>query len=95
MFETNPLTRETFRHLVWPIRLTRTGMVAEQITRGFWPVWTILFAVMAALAFGLHETLPLEVFWGVGLAATGGLIWALVRGFGSFAGPRAKRRWRD
>ncbi len=42
---------------------------------------------MAALAFGLHETLPLEVFWGVGLAATGGLIWALVRGVRQFCWP--------
>ncbi len=36
---------ETF---TWPVRLTRAGMLAERITRGFWPVWTILFAVIAA-----------------------------------------------
>ena len=87
MIETNPLTRAALRHLVWPVRLTRAGMVAERITRGFWPVWTILFAVMAGLAFGLHDTLPLEVLWITGLAAITGLVWALVRGVRQFRWP--------
>ncbi|MFZ1727956.1 MAG: DUF4175 family protein, partial [Albidovulum sp.] len=87
MIETNPLTRAALRHLVWPVRLTRTGMVAERITRGFWPVWTILFAVIAGLAFGLHDTLPLEVLWIAGLATIGGLVWALIRGVRRFRWP--------
>ena len=62
-------------------------MVAERITRGFWPVWTILFAVIAGLAFGLHDTLPLEVLWIAGLATIGGLVWALIRGVRRFRWP--------
>ena len=38
--------------LVRPLRLTRIGLAAERLTRAFWPVWSVLFAVAAALFFG-------------------------------------------
>jgi hypothetical protein len=38
--------------------LTRAGMVAERATRSFWPLWSILIAVLAALMLGLQDTLP-------------------------------------
>ncbi|SPH23358.1 hypothetical protein DEA8626_02422 [Defluviimonas aquaemixtae] len=69
------------------MRLTRAGMVAERITRGFWPVWTILFALIAALAFGLHESLPIEAVWSGGVLSICGLAWALVRGVVRFRWP--------
>ena len=87
MTDTRALTYAALKSLVWPIRLTRAGIVAERITRGFWPVWTILFSVIAALAFGLHETLPLEALWIGGLATIAGLIWALIRGIRQFRWP--------
>jgi uncharacterized protein (TIGR02302 family) len=64
-------------------------MVAERITRGFWPVWTILFALIAALAFGAQDRLPLEAVWIGGVLATIGLFWALVRGIRRFRWPTA------
>lgn len=51
------------RDIRWPLRITRAGMAAERITRGFWPVWTILSSLIAALAFGLQDRLSVEVFW--------------------------------
>jgi uncharacterized protein (TIGR02302 family) len=62
-------------------------MAAERITRGFWPVWTILFTAIAALALGLHDTLPVEAVWIGGVLALGGLVWALVRGIRDFRWP--------
>ena len=41
--------------LGWRLTVTRAGMLAERITRAFWPVWTILFATLAALAFGFQN----------------------------------------
>ncbi|WP_347313568.1 TIGR02302 family protein [Defluviimonas sp. SAOS-178_SWC] len=62
-------------------------MAAERITRGFWPVWTLLFAVIAALAFGLQDWLPLEVLWIGGLLVLLGLLWALWHGIRGFRWP--------
>ncbi|GAA0302813.1 TIGR02302 family protein [Rhodovulum strictum] len=41
--------------LRWPLRLTRAGMVAERLTRAFWPLASLVLAVAAVLSFGLHE----------------------------------------
>ncbi len=77
----------TLQRLKWPLRLTLAGMAAERVTRGFWPVWTILFLVMAALGFGAQDVLPLEIVWGGGLLAIAGLLWALFRGVVQFRWP--------
>ena len=87
MSKIKALPHKALKRLVWPVRLTRAGMVSERITRGFWPVWTILFAVIAALAFGLHETLPIEAVWAAGVLSIFGLVWAIVRGFRRFRWP--------
>ncbi len=81
------LPHEAFRRLVWPVRLTRAGMLAERITRGFWPVWTLLFAVIAALAFGVQDWLPLEALWIGGVLVLLGLFWSLWRGIAGFRWP--------
>ncbi|WP_208352347.1 TIGR02302 family protein [Pseudaestuariivita rosea] len=61
-------------------KITRIGMAAERITRAFWPFWTILFAGLAAVMMGLHDTLPVEVVWGGIVGFVGGSLWTLVRG---------------
>ncbi|MCB2158406.1 MAG: hypothetical protein KDD95_07875, partial [Rhodobacteraceae bacterium] len=63
MTRRTPTPRSALRDIRWPLRITRAGMVAERITRGFWPVWTILSALIAALSFGVQDHLSLEVFW--------------------------------
>lgn len=87
MTKIKALPHEALRRLTWPVRLTRAGMLAERITRGFWPVWTILFALVAALAFGAQDVLPLEALWGGAVLALAGFVWALVRGALRFRWP--------
>ena len=73
--------------LKWPLRLTLAGMFAERITRGFWPVWTILFLAIAAVAFGAQDVLALEVLWIGGVLSILGLLFALYHGIAGFHAP--------
>jgi uncharacterized protein (TIGR02302 family) len=78
---------QALKRIETPLRLTLLGLWAERLCRAFWPLWTISLAVLAALAFGLQDLLPLEVAWfGMVLGALGWL-WALVHGFRAFTRP--------
>jgi uncharacterized protein (TIGR02302 family) len=77
----------TFQAFVWPLRLTWAGMWCERLSRAFWPLWTILIALLSALAFGLQDHLPLEGAWFGLVAAVGGSLWALVAGLRRFHVP--------
>ena len=57
------------RALRWPLGLTRAGMVAERLTRAFWPLVAIILATLAALMFGLQDNVSLEVGWAVSVIA--------------------------
>ncbi|MEJ6391015.1 DUF4175 domain-containing protein [Gymnodinialimonas ulvae] len=74
MTKRDPKT-SAFQHLIWPLRLTRLGMVAERAVRAFWPVWTLIFIVLAAAAFGAGSLLPATWLWpvagGIGLITLG------------------------
>lgn len=59
-----------------PVKLTLLGLWAERAARAFWPLWSVAFAVLAVLAFGIQDRLPLEVFWGGAVAALLGLAWS-------------------
>jgi len=86
MIDRDP-THRALSRLIWPLRLTRFGLFAERVTRGFWPVWSILFVAFAAFAFGAPEALPLELLWaGLALLA-GGLVWSIWRGLSQFQMP--------
>jgi uncharacterized protein (TIGR02302 family) len=84
---TDGIRDATLKRLHWPLRLTRAGMLAERITRGFWPVWTILFVLIAALGFGAQDVLAVEVVWFGGVLAIAGLIWAMTAGVRQFRLP--------
>ncbi|MEP2531781.1 TIGR02302 family protein [Shimia sp.] len=47
--------------------LTRIGLLAERVTQAFWPLWSLVFLVLAALMMGAQDVAPLEVVWLVGL----------------------------
>ena len=86
MIDRDP-THRALSRLIWPLRLTRFGLFAGRVTRGFWPVWSILFVAFAAFAFGAPEALPLELLWaGLALLA-GGLVWSIWRGLSQFQMP--------
>lgn len=70
-----------------PVGLTRIGLVAERITRAFWPLWTILFFALAPLIMGWQDSLPVELVWGWGVVAVLALIWAIWHGARQFRWP--------
>ncbi|WP_262983259.1 DUF4175 domain-containing protein [Paracoccus mutanolyticus] len=72
--------------------LTRAAMLWEAVAVAFWPLGVVLAAVVAALAFGLADVLPLSVLpWAMGLALLV-LVVAAVRGWRRFRRPRPRRR---
>ncbi|WP_338055980.1 TIGR02302 family protein [Ruegeria marisrubri] len=67
--------------------LTRAGMLAEQVLRAFWPLISILMAVLAALMLGLHDLAGVELVWAVGALAAMASLVALAMGARRFHWP--------
>ncbi|WP_367647144.1 TIGR02302 family protein [Ruegeria arenilitoris] len=67
--------------------LTRTGMLAEQVMRAFWPFLSIAALIMAALLLGLHDLVGVETVWIIGASAILALTVALVWGARRFRFP--------
>ena len=87
MTQTPELPKAAAKRLKWPLRLTFAGLVAERTVRCFWPLWSILLIVLAALMLGLHEVLPLEAVWSIGVAAVLGALGTLAVGLRRFVWP--------
>ncbi|MAN16033.1 MAG: ATPase [Dinoroseobacter sp.] len=87
MTDTHPTKRAALDRLVWPLRLTRTGMIAERFVRAYWPIWTILIAGLAGVAFGLAEALAQQVLWALLAVIVLALLWACVSGYRRFRMP--------
>ena len=51
------------------LSLTHLGLWAERLARGFWPLWTVVALVLAALLLGLQDLVPVEVVWAIGAGA--------------------------
>jgi len=78
--------RETspFDVLNWPLRLTWVGMWAEEIARAFWPLWTLLLLIFAAVWSGFLSNVDPTVSWlmALGALAFGGFgVWYAIRNF--------------
>jgi uncharacterized protein (TIGR02302 family) len=77
-------TAQTLRQLRLPLALTRVGMIAEQVLRRFWPLFSVLMLVAAALMLGLHDLMQIELVWGLAavslLAMLVSFVWG-IRGF--------------
>ncbi|MFY0636209.1 MAG: TIGR02302 family protein [Vannielia sp.] len=86
----NAARSRALKRLMRPLQLTRVGMVAERVTRCFWPVWTLVFIAAAALAFGAHDVLPPEGVWAVGGLWIAALLVALGLGVRAYARPSGK-----
>ncbi|MEM8850932.1 MAG: DUF4175 family protein [Pseudomonadota bacterium] len=71
-------------HVLRQLRLTRLGLWAERITRGFWPAWSALFAAVAVWAFDIGPEL-----WRGSLIAALGLLTLVttILGLRSFQAP--------
>jgi uncharacterized protein (TIGR02302 family) len=75
------------KSLVWPMRLTLLGLWAERLARAFWPLWSLLLLVLAALAFGLQDLGPLRWAQGAGVVAGLATLGLLVVGYRRFRKP--------
>ncbi|WP_371688459.1 TIGR02302 family protein [Ruegeria sp. EL01] len=67
--------------------LTHAGMLAEQVLRAFWPVFSILMLVLAALMLGLQDFVPVEFVWGTGAVSAVVVIVAILWGIRRFHVP--------
>ncbi|CUH49385.1 TIGR02302 family protein [Ruegeria atlantica] len=67
--------------------LTHAGMLAEQFLRAFWPLFSVLMAILAALMLGLQDEVRVEIVWGVGAVALLGLAATLFVGARRFHFP--------
>ena len=55
--------------------------------RAFWPVWTILFLMLAPLLLGIHNDIPLEIVWTLAVAGLIGFAVFTWRGWRRFRWP--------
>lgn len=62
-------------------------MLAEQVVRAFWPLWSLVMLILAALILGLHEVLPVELVWAGLVAAAVFLTILMIRGVRQFHWP--------
>lgn len=74
------LPKSALRAALW----TRRGMVAERLTRAFWPLWSVLFAALACVMMGLQDVVPAEAVWAFGALVLGAAVWALIHGMRSY-----------
>ena len=75
------------RHLRLPVAVTRAGMIAEQAVRAFWPLWTVVFVILAPLMMGWQDLMSPELFWAAAVLSVLGFIAALVWGARRFRIP--------
>ncbi|AZQ69032.1 TIGR02302 family protein [Silicimonas algicola] len=87
MTQDTQLPADAAKRLTWPLRLTYAGMLAERVVRAFWPLWSLVLLTLASLLMGLHEALPLEAVWTVGVVVVGGGLAALVYALRQFRAP--------
>lgn len=78
---------EALRRIALPLRLTLAGLWAERLVHAFWPLWSLIIATLAALAFSVLDHLPLEAGWFALLSALAGLTGALWHGLRAFRRP--------
>lgn len=88
MADADRLRPDARRRLRWPLRLTHAGMVAERLSRAFWPLWSLCLLLVGVVFLGLHETLAVEIVWALTLAFVCGLVWAIVHGVRHFHWPK-------
>ncbi|MCE8470782.1 ATPase, partial [Rhodovulum sulfidophilum] len=87
MTDSTPRPDDTLAELRWPLRLTWAGLLAERLSRAFWPLASLVLLVAAALAFGAHDLLSPAAAFAIGSALLAALLGTLVYGLRSFRRP--------
>jgi uncharacterized protein (TIGR02302 family) len=70
-----------------PLVLTWAGMTAERAARALWPLWSLAIAVLGMLMLGLHDSLPIELVWAIGVASCLAALYFLYLGLRRFRLP--------
>jgi uncharacterized protein (TIGR02302 family) len=70
------------------LTLTWAGLLAERLVQAFWPLWTLIAAVAAALMLGWHESAMVELVGGALIASALGGVALLIHGARRFHWPR-------
>ena len=83
----NSPTDPLVKRLRVPLALTWAGLIAERVVHAFWPLWSIVITVAAALMLGLHELAAVEVVWTVAVLAVLGAVFFGVQGARKFRWP--------
>lgn len=76
------------QRLLWPLRLTFVGLWAERLVQAFWPLWSLLLAGLAFLAFGVQDYLSRGVLLALAAGLGGLTLWSLWHGWRHFRRPR-------
>ncbi|MEM7732858.1 MAG: TIGR02302 family protein [Pseudomonadota bacterium] len=71
-----------------PLRLTWAGLIAERLVRAFWPLWSVVASVSAALMLGLQDVLPVEAVWFALIVTGAAFIGFLIFGIWRFRWPK-------
>ncbi|WP_319826224.1 TIGR02302 family protein [Thalassovita sp.] len=80
--------RTILTRIRWPLRLTWAGLIAERVTRAFWPLWSVLMLAAALLMLGVQDHLAVELVWATALAILLSGLWFAVLGATRFRFPR-------
>ncbi len=80
-------TAQALRALRWPLRLTRAGLLAERVTRAFWPLWSWFFVVWTIVSFRVMSGLSVELAYVLALIGVAGLAGTLYYGVRRFRWP--------
>jgi len=83
----DPLSR-TMARLRRPLVLTWAGLLAERVTRAFWPLLSLLAAVSGAVFLGLHQLLPLVALQVAGAGSALAALALFALGIRRFRWPR-------
>ena len=73
--------------ILWPLRATWAGLIAERLAQAFWPFWTVILIALAAVFFEIHATLGRETLLALGGLLAVGLGVTAVLGIRRFAMP--------
>ena len=81
------LKAKALKSLRRPLLFTRIGLLTEQITRAFWPLWSLGFVIWAALSFKVFHDLAVELAYVLALVGLAGIIASVVYGVRRFRWP--------
>lgn len=80
--------RTVLRKIRWPLRLTWAGLIAERVTRAFWPVWSVVMLAAGLLMLGVQDMVAVELVWAVAVIGVLAAVGFAIRGAMRFRFPR-------